>query len=355
VGQLPTSATIEMFAPIWQQVLQRTSVHEEDNFFDLGGDPSSAARLFREIARIMGRELPPVTIFQAPTMMSLAALLQQSRPPQFPALVELKAGAERPPIYLKHGMGGSVMEIFPLARAIQSQHAVLAMQTGGFEGYDEPVATVEDLAELHLNAIQQIQPRGPYALIGYSFGGLVMMEIAQRLQESGEKIAMLAMVETYPHRRFLPLRMRMGLYESAFRYHTANARTLPMRQKMEYLTSRSARTSHASRDQKGIVNETPENGLLGAPGRERVKHSETLALERYRPRYYKGKITFVKSAKNYFVFPDDARAVWKDLAREFEMDIVPGDHFEIVTTYCRELGSVLSRHLATAFSKEQGA
>jgi hypothetical protein len=124
-----------------------------------------------------------------------------------------------------------------------------------------------------------------------------------------------------------------------------------MRQKIEYFTSRAARTTYASRDEKAIANETPENGLLGAPGRERVKHNETLALERYRPRYYKGKINFVKSARNNFLFPEDARGVWKDLAQEFEMDIVAGDHFGIVTTYRRELAAVLSRHLAKAFSE----
>jgi acetoacetyl-CoA synthetase len=340
-----------MLVPIWQQVLQRTSVGAEENFFDMGGDASSAARLFREIARIFGRELPPVAIFQAPTINSMAALLQEARAPQFPSLVELKPGTKWPPTYIKHGMGGSVLEVFPVARAIESPHPILAMQTGGFDGYGEPAATVEDLARLHLDAIRQEQPRGPYALIGYSFGGLVMMEIAQLLQESGEKVAILAMLETYPHRNFLSLRMRVGSYRSAFRYHAANAGKLPMRQKIEYFTSRAARTTHASRHENGIANETPENGLLGAPGRERVKHNETLALERYRPRYYKGKINFVKSARNNFLFPEDARGVWKDLAQEFEMDIVAGDHFGIVTTHRRELAAVLSRHLAKAFSE----
>jgi acetoacetyl-CoA synthetase len=351
VGRLPTSATIEMLVTLWQQVLQQESVGAEENFFDLGGDPAAAARLFREIARISGREFPPVTIFQAPTINSLAAFLQESRAPQFPPLVELKPGTKWPPAYIKHGMGGSVLEIFPVARAIESPHPIFGMQTGGFDGYEEPLATVEDLARRHLDAIRREQPRGPYALIGYSFGGLVMMEIAQLLQESGERVAMLAMLETYPHRNFLPLRMRLGSYGSVFRYHAANAGRLPMRQKLDYFTSRAARTTHASRDEKGLANETPQNGLLGAPGREQVKHNETLALERYRPRYYEGKINFVKSARNNHLFPEDARGVWKDLAREFEIDIVSGDHFGIVTTHRRELAAVLSRHLAQAFSE----
>jgi hypothetical protein len=75
-----------------------------------------------------------------------------------------------------------------------------------------------------------------------------------------------------------------------------------------------------------------------------------LALMRYRPRFYQGKINFVKAAKVSPLFPHDPRAIWQGLAEEFEMDTVAGDHFGIVTTHCQELSNVLSRRLAVAFS-----
>src|SRR6202167_6638663 len=105
---------VEVLAPIWQRVLQLQSVGVNDDFFDLGGDSSLALQLFNEIAQVCDREIPPVTIYQAPTIAALAALLEQPVPPRFPALVLLKAGAKKPPVFLAHGLGGSVLDFFQL-------------------------------------------------------------------------------------------------------------------------------------------------------------------------------------------------------------------------------------------------
>ena len=83
---------IDALTTIWLRVLQRPSAGIEDRFFDLGGDPASVARLFAEIADAFGRELPPETIYQAPTIADLAALLEKPETPQLPPL----AGQRRP-------------------------------------------------------------------------------------------------------------------------------------------------------------------------------------------------------------------------------------------------------------------
>ena len=64
---------IELLTPIWQRVLQLSSVRVDDDFLDLGGDSSLALQLFNEIAQACNRELPPVTIYQARTIAALAA------------------------------------------------------------------------------------------------------------------------------------------------------------------------------------------------------------------------------------------------------------------------------------------
>ena len=75
VTQKPTATTAEMLTPIWERVLQRSSIGIEDNFFDLGGDSLLSVQLFSEIQQACGRELAPVTIYCAPTIASLAAIL----------------------------------------------------------------------------------------------------------------------------------------------------------------------------------------------------------------------------------------------------------------------------------------
>jgi len=113
VNPMPTSTMVEVLTPIWQRVLQLPSVGADDNFFDLGGDSALALELFNEVALACGRELPPVTIYHAPTISALAALLEQPTSARIPPLIQLKAGSD-PPVFLAHGLGGSAMDFFRL-------------------------------------------------------------------------------------------------------------------------------------------------------------------------------------------------------------------------------------------------
>src|SRR5258708_25611404 len=118
----PTSSITEALIHIWQSVLQRSPIREEDNFFDVGGDPLLAVRLFDEIAKATGREMPPLVIYHAPTITGLAAVVEQPSLPKFSPLVPLKAGEANPPVFMAHGLGGSVMEFFGLADKVQTRH-----------------------------------------------------------------------------------------------------------------------------------------------------------------------------------------------------------------------------------------
>ncbi|HUE44429.1 MAG TPA: thioesterase domain-containing protein, partial [Candidatus Sulfotelmatobacter sp.] len=163
---------IDYLVPAWQRVLNRPVINAEDNFFDLGGDPRMAGELFRVISGSVGRDLPPLTLLQAPTIQELAKVLEQPRPPRFPDVVLLKKGSGGPPIFMTHGLGGSVMEVLNLARSLPSSHVVYGLQAPGSDGREKPLRRVEDLADLYLPAMRDVQPHGPYLLIGYSLGGL---------------------------------------------------------------------------------------------------------------------------------------------------------------------------------------
>ena len=87
-----TAAFTETLTGIWERQLRHAPIAPGDNFFDLGGDSSIAVEVFNEIAKSCGRELPPVTIYHAPTIATLAALLEEKANPRLPSLVQLKAG-----------------------------------------------------------------------------------------------------------------------------------------------------------------------------------------------------------------------------------------------------------------------
>ncbi|MGA7421716.1 MAG: alpha/beta fold hydrolase [Candidatus Sulfotelmatobacter sp.] len=318
---------VEALTPIWQRVLQLPSIHVNDNFFDLGGDSSLALQLFNEIAQVCDRELPPVTIYQAPTIAALAALLEQPTTPRFPTLVLLKPGAEKPPLFVAHGLGGSVMDFFQPVKHIETDHPIYGMQARGIDGLDEPLARIADMAEFYLHAVKSLQPRGPYVLAGYSLGGLVVLEMAQRLSANGEKVALLALLDAYPHIRYLSLGQRARL-----------------------IAHQARRGLRSLGNLSGSAPYQPPAGVSFTPAMQRVRDSAFLALTRYRPRFYPGKIKFVR-AETGTAFPDDAAAVWAPLAETFEVETVPGDHLGMIATHYVTLAAVLSRYLAEAFSE----
>jgi len=328
VKPVSTSAMIEALTPIWQRVLQLSSVGIDDNFFDLGGDSALALELFHEIALACGRELPPVMIYHAPTIAGLAALLEQPTTPRVPPLVQLKSGSGQPPVFIAHGLGGSVMDFYQIVKHIQTPRAIHGMQAKGIDGVEEPFDRIEDMARYSLDAVRQLQPHGPYLLIGFSLGGLVTLEMAQQLIAEGETIGLLAMLDSYPHVSRLTRGQRARLSTRQTWRRVAR--------KLQWLG--------VSPPYQTTVEVSP------SPALQHFRDISYLALERYQPRFYPGKINFVRAAIPTD-FPADPVAVWSNLAQELELNTVPGDHLGIMTTHFESLASVISGYLREATSE----
>jgi thioesterase domain-containing protein len=322
---MPTSAMVEVLVPIWQRVLQLPSVGADDNFFDLGGDSALALELFNEIALASGRELPPVMIYHAPTITALAGLLEQPTTPRVPPLVRLKSGSEEPPVFIAHGLGGSVMDFFQVVKHIQTPRAIHGMQAKGIDGVEEPLDRIEDMARYSLDAVKQVQPHGPYLLIGFSLGGLVALEMAQQLIAEKEKIGLLLMLDSYPHVSRLSRGQRARL-SSRQTWRRFARRLHWLGVKPPYQTT---------------VETSPSAAL------QHFRYTSYLALERYQPRFYPGKINFVRAAIPTD-FPANPTSIWSPLANELELKTVPGDHLGIMTTHFESLASVISGFLRGA-------
>lgn len=322
------ASAIEALIPIWQRVLQRPSVGTNENFFELGGTPSSAYELFAEIAKVLGRDLSPVLIYAAPTIEALAALLVDPAPARVPPLLLMKAGSDHPPVFIAHGLGDTVLELSGLVGKIESRRPVYGMQARGIDGADEPFSSIEDMAQFHLGAIRQLQADGPYFLIGYSLGGLVALEIAQRLSAGGEKIALLVLLDSYPDKSRLS-----ATQQALLSFRLAKRRVW------------SLMDSGLSRPQSRSP-EDPKDVPRAVTGRvtQRMRDSAYVALRQYRPRFYPGTIKFVKAEIRTY-FPDNPTAVWAHLAQQFDVEMVSGNHLDMLTAQCKTVGSVLSRYL----------
>jgi thioesterase domain-containing protein/acyl carrier protein len=160
-----------------------------DNFFELGGHSLLAIRLCEQLEKKFGKNLSPATLFQAPTIEQVASLLRQGTgvAPSWSLVVPFQTGGFKPPFFCLFSSATLALQLGP-------DQPVYAMQPHGLAGRRAP-ATVEAAAADYVKEIRALQPEGPYFLGGFSYGGLVVFEIAQQLHRQRQQIALLALLD----------------------------------------------------------------------------------------------------------------------------------------------------------------
>jgi len=193
----PRDSVEQVLAQLWAKVLKVKRVGLNDNFFELGGHSLLAVRIIVEIENIYGRRLPLATLLQAPTVGALAEVLRKENwKPSWSSLVPLQPGGSKPPLFLIHSHGGNVLEYYPLANHLDKDQPVYALQARGLDGNIPKNESLEQIASAYLKEIRTFQSEGPYFLGGFCFGGLVALEAAQQLQNAGQKVALVVMIQT---------------------------------------------------------------------------------------------------------------------------------------------------------------
>ncbi|MBA3773463.1 MAG: SDR family oxidoreductase [Ramlibacter sp.] len=212
----PVERTI---AEVWRELLGVEEIGADDDFFALGGHSLAAVRLFARIRKQYAVDLPLATLFQAPTLGALAAVVahtggletaQPSASPKkassnvislvtrawSPLVAICRGNADRTPLFCVHGAGGNVLNFKIISDRLGREQPFYGLQAQGVDGRLPPLASIEDMASQYLEAIRTVAPQGPYRLAGYSAGGVIALEMAQQLRKEGATVEMLVMIDT---------------------------------------------------------------------------------------------------------------------------------------------------------------
>ncbi|WP_437779127.1 non-ribosomal peptide synthetase [Sorangium sp. So ce1097] len=195
----PRTPVEEALAAIWADVLGRPQVGVEDDFFELGGHSLMAIPLMHRIQQALGGSLSLMAIFEAPTVAGLARLLAAERPAS--SVVVLRAGGSRPPLFCVDATGLHVMTYKGLAAAMGEEQPVLGLDLGPSLARDAGALSLPRIVEHLAREIRERQARGPYRLLGWSVGGVLALAVAWALEEQGERVAFLGLLDTQPRTR----------------------------------------------------------------------------------------------------------------------------------------------------------
>ncbi len=323
----PRNQREKKLSQIWQKVLGIKQIGVKDNYFELGGTSILAARLFTQIEKQLGKNLPLATIFQAPTIVQLAEMLEQVEPVNSPSsLVPIQPLGFKPPLFCIHNAGGHTFSYQYLAFQLQGDRPVYGLQSQGLNGRHEPYICIEDMASHYIKEIRTVQPNGPYYLGGHSLGGILAWEMAQQLNQLGEQVAFLGLFDCYGY-SVVELKNNLATWLAA---HLQNIEQLDQQEKFNYVSRRlnwyikkTIPDPLAQAYTKIVSQLLPSSQLL----RRQIENINRQAAALYQPTAYSGRVTLfqtkVKLAKSY----QDPYGGWRDLALGgLDIHQIPGEH-----------------------------
>ncbi|HEX5243289.1 MAG TPA: thioesterase domain-containing protein [Tepidisphaeraceae bacterium] len=168
----------------------------------LGIDSLAAIGLSGGLASYLGRDVPATLMWDYESIDAIArALAEQPIAPSKPRLpqgvVELQPPGRRPPIFCFPGLGGEGEDFALLARDLGPAQACYGLTIPQSDEQAHSLSTIKQMASIMAARLCEVQPNGPYQLVGYSLGGLLAFEAADQLTAAGKSVSMLAIFDTF--------------------------------------------------------------------------------------------------------------------------------------------------------------
>jgi len=360
---IPQTELERSIADVWATLLNVTDVSIRDNFFESGGH-SLLAITFVSRLHDQGIKLSLQQVFENPTIEEMATAISSTGPDSTSinddsiAMIQPKGDAH--PLFAIPPASGILFPYFHLAHLLGPDRPFLGLRDPALEPNTKPFTSVEAYATHYTSAIRRVQPTGPYHLIGWSLGGTIAFEMARQLEEHGESVKFLGMIDTRipePDLIGLPAKIRTiaqrltvgvntavsvpahlfnGLYVKATgALHTTDASTVFTRAKRRFAAitlrillrrSEFARLLPREYDQleTALPNFTAVPGLLRA-------HNKIAG--QYTPGTYDGTVSLFRAeelVRGEREHPSPSFG-WADVAESAIVYLVPGNHANMMS------------------------
>ncbi|PPL00243.1 non-ribosomal peptide synthetase [Parapedobacter indicus] len=190
--------TQQKLVQLWRSCLNATDIGIRDDFFELGGHSLVAVKLMSQIHRNFGIKFPLGSLFENSTIEQQAKLIDEKQDPmQWDCVIPIRKEGNKPPLYFVHGALLDILYVRNLLPYLDPAQPLYGIQGMGLSGKSEAAGTVEKIAAHYVKAILAQNPEGPYALAGFSSGGLLAFEMTKQLEGLGKQVHFLGLIDTF--------------------------------------------------------------------------------------------------------------------------------------------------------------
>jgi phthiocerol/phenolphthiocerol synthesis type-I polyketide synthase D len=350
----PRDAAERLVAGVWHEVLGRRPEGVNQDFLAAGGDQHTAHDLVEGIRRRLGDTAPALTEEQVLDHCTVASLAELIRPAVnetggsvLRVLRDVRPGARRPALFTFHPAGGPTSVYRPLVRLLPAEQPVY-----GFERVDR-LHTMEEKAAHYLGLIRELQPQGPYHLLGWSFGGCLAYEVARQLRDAGQAVGFLGLIDTILPAALPGLDSKELLLERFGRFAEYIEKTYGRRLDLPY---EELAATPDERQIDVVMRLVAEAGLDMSPGimeHQRTSYIDARVGERYRPQPCPAPVVLYRAQEAQRLTTSlDPRYLrsepdlgWASLCPSLEVVPVQGDHLSLIDPPHVE---VIAQHLTKA-------
>jgi amino acid adenylation domain-containing protein len=362
ITQAATFTPIENdLAEIWQSLLNIKSIGKKDDFFALGGHSLLGAKLFAEIEKKYAIKIPLSTLFQSSTIEELAHFIEErvTKPQpiqdQHP-LVTIQPEGNLPPFFCIHPIGGGVVGYYQLSQNLGCNQPFYGIEARPDDIHDPAMSHIKTMASKYILAIKTVQPKGPYYIGGYSYGGTIAYEMACQLQAQGETLGLVAMLDNpapkcgYNNPR-LSRKFFIGFYKNLSHWWndfweiSSQERTGRIRRKLAQYKKKSLNNGEI--DLRNLV----DNVSPIPQDYQTLMVKQFQAYELYQPSPYQGRVTLFRTPRQPLFCSYDPYLEWEKLAKGgVELIMIEGSHRNILF---EPFVKVLAEKLKSALSATQ--
>ncbi|UNN04173.1 thioesterase domain-containing protein [Rhodococcus opacus] len=112
-------------------------------------------------------------------------------------LLPIRTRGTAEPLFCVHPFIGLAWSYAGLGRELTQDRPIYGLQSPALTEDEPHLETITDFAARYVREIRSIQPHGPYHLVGWSLGGVIAHEMAVQLQDAGEEVRLLGLLDSY--------------------------------------------------------------------------------------------------------------------------------------------------------------